>query len=154
MPEPVAQLEHTQPAFLAPELVVVIEVRNVGKFLTQAQPRFAAIDRNRSLERTEPAREIEMLVRRQMLIRKDQDRVFRERFLDGEEIGGFDRLRRVDIANLGDKARGDRADVGSHDAILRAKARLISEDINRAGPTCNYREPTLPSVTTIACFIF
>src|SRR5271165_3923364 len=122
MPEPVAQLEQTQPAFLTPELAVVIEVRNVGKFLAQAQPRFAAIDRNRSLERTEPAREIEMLVRRQTLIRKDQDCVFRKRFLDGEEIGGFDRQRQVDIANFSDKARGDRADGRGHDAILRTRA--------------------------------
>src|SRR3974390_683722 len=126
MPEPVAKLEQAYSAFSAPELIVVIEVGNVGKFLAQAQPRFAAIDRNRCLKRAEQTRKIKMLVRRQMLIRKNQDGVLRKRFPDREEVGSCDRLRQINIANLGDKPRGNRADARGHDAILRAQAGIMS----------------------------
>src|SRR5262249_56027968 len=43
MPQPVAQLEQAESAFLAPHLVVVIEVGTVGKFLAQTQRRILSI---------------------------------------------------------------------------------------------------------------
>src|SRR5262249_25723156 len=75
VPQPVAQLEQAESAFLAPHLVVVIEVGNVGKFLAQTQQRILSINGDRGLERAEMPREVEMLILREMLIGKDQDRV-------------------------------------------------------------------------------
>ena len=79
VPEPVAELEHALPAFLAPHLIVGIEVGNVGKLLAHAQLGVLAIQRDRGLERAEVPREVEMLVLRELLVGKDQDRVGRER---------------------------------------------------------------------------
>jgi hypothetical protein len=62
MPEPVAQLEQSESAFLAPDLVVVIEVRNVRELLAQAQWRILSIHADRGLEGPEVPREVEMLV--------------------------------------------------------------------------------------------
>src|SRR5260221_12855965 len=44
-------------------------------------------------ERPEAPREVEMLVLREMLIGKDQDRILREGFFDGLEIGRSDLFR-------------------------------------------------------------
>ena len=44
VPQPVAQLERANSAFLAPNLVLVIEVGNVGKFFAQTQCRVLSID--------------------------------------------------------------------------------------------------------------
>src|SRR5262249_11270237 len=114
MPKPVAELEQADPAVLAPEIAVVIKVRDVGKFLGQPQRRIATMDRNRGLQRTKLPGEFEMLLRRQMLARKDQDGVFRECFLDRSEIGRREGTRQVDVSDLGGEARRDGTDVDGH----------------------------------------
>jgi hypothetical protein len=60
VPQPVAQLERAKSALLAPDLVLVIEVGNVGKFFAQTQCRVLSIDGNRGLERAEVPREFEV----------------------------------------------------------------------------------------------
>jgi hypothetical protein len=74
--------------FLAPELVVVIEVRNADKppcadaaALRRDTPQSKSqADRTGARNRVaDPLTNADP---------KDQDRLFRERFLDGEEIGG------------------------------------------------------------------
>jgi hypothetical protein len=64
VPQPVAQLERAKSALLAPDLVLVIEVGNVGKFFAQTQCRVLSIDGNRGLERAEVSREVEVLILR------------------------------------------------------------------------------------------
>jgi len=62
VPEPVGQLEQTESAFLAPDLVVVIEVRNVSEFFAQAKWGVLSINADRGLEGSEVLCEVEMLV--------------------------------------------------------------------------------------------
>ena len=50
------------------------------------------------------AGEVEMLVLRQLLVGKDQHRVFGERVLDRLQVGRRQRRRQIDVADLGGKA--------------------------------------------------
>ena len=102
------------PAFLAPDLVVVIEVRDVGEFLAHPQRRVLAIDADRGLQRAEVLGKIEMLVLREMLIGEDQDRIVREGVLDGLDDRGVERTRQVDIADFSCEARRNRNDGDGH----------------------------------------
>ena len=65
-------IDQTEAAFLAPDLVVVIEVRNVSEFFAQANWRVLSINADRGLEGTEVLCEVEMLVLREMLIGKSR----------------------------------------------------------------------------------
>src|SRR5262249_24871878 len=102
--KPVTQLEKTVSAFLAPHLAVVIEGGRVGKFIWQPQRRILSINGNRGLERAEVSREVEMLILREMLIGKDQDRVLRERVFDRLQVRGVDCSSQIDVADFGSKA--------------------------------------------------
>ena len=62
--------------------------------------------------------EVQMLVLREMLVGKDQDRVVGERFIDCGQVGGPDGTRQVHIADLGSKARRDRIDDYGHNDRL------------------------------------
>src|SRR5215831_11607806 len=80
-------------AFLAPDLVAVIKVRNVGEFSAQAKWRVLSINADRGLEGAEVLCEVEMLVLREMLIGEDQDRILRESLFNCLEIGRTDLSR-------------------------------------------------------------
>jgi hypothetical protein len=73
---------------------------------------------NRCLERAETACEIEMLILRKMLIGEDQHGVFCKGIFDREEIGGFDLLRQIDVADLSGKTWRDRNNRDGHVLIL------------------------------------
>src|SRR5262249_17588422 len=121
MPEPVSQLERAESAFLTPDLVVMVEVRNVRKLLAQAQWRILSIHADRGLEGPEVPREVEMLVLREKLIGENQDRILGEGFFDCLEVGRGDLFRQVDIADFSSEAGRDRIDGYGHDHALRAR---------------------------------
>src|SRR5262249_47884366 len=62
-----------------------------------------------------------MLILRETLIGKDQDRVLRERAFDRSQIHGVDWLSQVDVANFGRKAWRDWIDGDGHDHVLGAR---------------------------------
>src|SRR5262245_30805407 len=121
MPEPIAQLEQAESAFLTPDLVVVIEVRNVRELLAQAQWRILSIHADRGLKGPEVPREVEMLVLREKLIGENQDRILGEGFFDCLEVGRGDLFRQIDIADFSSEAGCDRIDGYGHDPALRAR---------------------------------
>ena len=90
MPKPVAQLKQALSAFLAPYIVFVVEVGHISKLLAHAQRLILSIKGDGGLKRSEVLGEVEMLVLREMLIRKDQDRVLGERFIDCCQIDRLD----------------------------------------------------------------
>ena len=128
MPQPVAELEHALPAFLAPHFIVGAEVGDVGEFLAHAQLRILAMQRDSGLQRSEMPREIEMLILRQMLIGKDQHRVGRERVFDVGKIGRRQRRRQIDVADFGGKARRDRTDGDGHGRCLPVRVFMSLPD--------------------------
>ena len=93
MPQPVAELEHALPAFLAPDFVVRAQIGNVGELLAHAQLRILAVQRDRGLQRPKMPGEIEVLVLRQMLIGEDQNHISRERVFYLVKIGWRQRRR-------------------------------------------------------------
>ena len=75
MPHSVAHLEHALAAFLAPDRLVGIQVRDVRNFCANAQFRVAASRVNSGFQRAEVARELEVLIGRKVLVREDEHRV-------------------------------------------------------------------------------
>jgi hypothetical protein len=88
---------------------------NVGEFLGHTQLRLIDVEaRDRGLERAELAREIEVLVLIEMLVGKDQHRVFGERLLDGRKVGRRELAAEIDIADFRGEAFGNRNDGDGH----------------------------------------
>ena len=121
VPQPVAQLEHALPRILAPHFVFRIEIGDVGEFLAHAQLGILAMQRDRGLERPEVPREVEVLVLRQMLVGKDQHRIFGEGVLDRLQVWRRERRRQIDIADLGGKIWRDRTDGDGHGRASRLR---------------------------------
>src|SRR6516164_5586638 len=147
MPKPVAQLEQAESAFLTPDLVVMVEVRNVRKLLAQAQWRILSIHADRGLEGPEVPREVEMLVLREKLIGENQDRILGEGFFDCLEVGRGDLFRQVDIADFSSEAGRDRIDGYGHDQTRSASEKrygplqrqsLHQRSMRRPSPTKAY----------------
>src|SRR5262245_59331387 len=69
---------------------------------------------NRYIKRAKMAREVEMLILREMLIGEDQHRVFRKGIVDSDVIGGLDLLRQIDVSDLSGKTWRDRNDRDGH----------------------------------------
>ncbi len=103
VPDPVRQLELPCPRILPPDLVLVVEVGNVGEFFAYPQRRVLAQRRER-----------EVLLLRELLVRKDQHRVGRERRFDCREVRRIERPRQVEIADFSGKVFGDRVDADGH----------------------------------------
>src|SRR5262249_20375575 len=85
------------------------------------QRRTLSINGDRGLERAEVPREVEMLIRREMLIGKDQDCVLREGVFDRLHIRGVDWPSQVDVADFGRKAWRDRINGDGHGHVLGAR---------------------------------
>jgi hypothetical protein len=62
-----------------------------------------------------------MLILREMLIGKDQDRVLRERVFDCLQVRGVDWSSQVDVADFGSKAWCDRINGDGHNHALGAR---------------------------------
>jgi hypothetical protein len=87
-----------------------VEVGNVGKLGAYAQLRILAKQCDRGFEWPEVPGEIEMLVRREMLLGENQYSIFGEGVFDGRKVGRLDWLRQIDIADFGGEAGRDRTD--------------------------------------------
>ena len=118
MPQPVAQLEHAQAAVRVPDLVVGVQVGDIGDLGAHAQRRIGPIHADRRLERAEEFRERQVLVDAQVLVGKHQDRVLPERLAQRVGRGGVHGCRQVDVADLGGEAVRDRLDGDAHAGLL------------------------------------
>ena len=69
---------------------------------------------------TELARrgEVDVLLRRQFLLRENQHGVLPERVLDRRFVRGAERLRQIDVADLCNEAGGDGAHEDGHETLL------------------------------------
>jgi hypothetical protein len=76
-------LEHALTTGLSPDLVVGVQVGHVGDVLAYAQCLVGAVLLDGGFQRAEDGREVDVLLLRHRLLRKDQYRVLPERLLDG-----------------------------------------------------------------------
>src|SRR5262249_34216126 len=76
-----------------------------------------------------------MLILREMLIGKDQDRVLRERVFDRLQVRGVDWSSQVDVADFGSKAWRDRINGDGHDHTLGVRTSPVLQELNHGGPT-------------------
>ena len=107
MPQPVAELQLAQPAVRLPELVLVVQVGDVGDVLAHAQD----LVRHRGLQHrlvhlAEVAGEGDVLLLGQVLVGKDQHGVGPERLLQRFQHLRRQRARKVDVADLGGEILG------------------------------------------------
>ena len=94
--------------------------------MAQTQRLILAVKRDRRFQWPEQPREIEMLIRRQLLLGEDQNRIFGEGIFDSLEIRRRYLLRQVDIADFGGEARRDRTDGDRHGHCLPGQGILLN----------------------------
>jgi len=136
VPQPVAQRRHA-PLVVAVELVaVLVEVGDVGEDHRQAQFRVARSRIGTFLERTEVAREGELLLVVDVLVGQDSDGVRVHRCLDGRDLG---RRQLPACVDLGEASRREHAAIierRRRGALLAGTERPIA-----VRPRCCRRRP-------------
>jgi hypothetical protein len=103
----------------------------------RAQLRILAMQRDRGFQRPEIAREVEVLVLRQMLIGKDQDGVSGKSPLDVRNIGRPQCCGSIDVAYFGSEARRCRTDGNGHNRRLPSNFIFSLAIESQARKACN-----------------
>ena len=117
MPEAVAQRGHAA-LVVAPQLLaVLVEVGDIGEGRVESQLRIAYRRIRAFLERPEIAREGQLLLVGEILPRQHQHGVFIHAGVDGGDLGGRERPRRVDAGQTAADMRGERLDLDRHGGL-------------------------------------
>ena len=106
VPQPVAEIVEPLAVVGAQDTVLGVEIADIGHVLVQAELVVLARLEDGGFERPEMAREGELALVVELLVGKDQHRVFGEGRANGGEIVGGERLAERDIAHFGGESPG------------------------------------------------
>ena len=115
MPEAVADGEEPSPIVPRHRLLVLVEIRHIGKRAWQASVfRRAQACPGSVLERAQAQGERKMLLVVDVLVVKDEHRVLVHPVVNGRHLVGGERFAQIDSLDLGGKARPDLSHLDRH----------------------------------------
>ena len=117
MPQAVGGLVFALAAVGLPDAALGIKIGHIGELVAEAALLLRVVHDAAGFDATELPAEIEMLLLRQFLSRKNQYGVFPERGFDGREILGGERLREINVADFRNKSAGDGMNGDGHEFL-------------------------------------
>ena len=114
VPQAIAELVEPHSVVGLQDLVLGVEIADVGELRLQAHLVIGANREHRGLERPEVAREVEMALVREGLVGEDQHGISGEGRADGGQVLRRKRLAEIDVAHFGGEIRRGRLDGDGH----------------------------------------